>query len=222
MDTSKYTMSEISNEILFKMKQGGLQTKKIDFHKIVSEQIGAMSKPHVNISIDSGSFKYQKGTTWKASIIVSLFVLVQNLSSEGARRNAASELLIDITNVLIDENLGLELQNPLRPMNFINQTPDNFADAGYIIYKLDFSCSFLFEKTHEDSQDSGPFKSIMNYYYTQDPVDSIVDGQGLVSLSNILGGSAWSVYHFESIQGGSAGTQYQVVSINGGRAGSTY
>jgi len=212
----------ISTEILFKLKSAGIQTDDIDFQEIQDRNVGALQRPVANISINSGAFTKVTLTTYKQAIIVSVFLMVQELRGEYARRFMIYELVTQIAKVLLLEKLGLPLQDPLIPRSFNNVTDSKFADGGYIIYQLDFSCSFNIEK--EPEEDLGLLKLIVNQYFLQDPTDDgVLDAEGRVDLVTAYGGDAYSELFIKpSVYGGRAGSDYPAAGIYGGKAGSSY
>ncbi|MCK5450261.1 MAG: hypothetical protein KAI70_00695 [Candidatus Omnitrophica bacterium] len=212
---------EISNKIMFHLVKSGIEADHIGFDKLVDRQVGALQRPVANIAIDSGSFKKITLTSYKQFITISIFMMIQDLRSEEARRFKAYKLLTQIAKVLMLEKLGLDLQDPIMPTTFENVTDEKYSSAGYSIYKLDLTCSFNIEKDFE--KDLGTLHSIVNEYYLQEPSDDgIEDMEGLVVLQGICGGSADTVFKAAGVYGGRAGTTYTKPARYGGRAGSTY
>lgn len=215
---------EISNRILFHLKKSGLQTDSIDFNELVDREVGAMERPAANISINSGDYKKVTLTTYKEKCIVSIFLLVQNLRGEYARRFGVYKFITQLVKFLLLEKLGLPLQDSFKPVSFQNVTDDKFMKAGYVIYQLNMSCSYNISKGDaEINEDYGELERIVNHYFLQDPSDDgTQDIEGLVELLGFRGGNAYSIYRHSEIYGGRAGTKFEDQSVYGGKAGSTY
>lgn len=127
-------IEKISENVLIKLRSEGLDTDDIDFNELVDRQVGALMRPKVNVSINTGTFQKVTLQTYKVNLLVSLFVIVQNVSGEKERRFAAYALINAIINILLLEKLGLPLQDPLTPAGFNNVTDKAFSDAGYSLY----------------------------------------------------------------------------------------
>ena len=218
---SEEMKTEISNRILVKLKNAGILVKNVDFQAIRDRKVGALSQPAANISINSGTFQKVTLTTYKQAVIVSIFIMVQELRGEYARRFMIYELITSLAKVLLLEKLGLPLQDSLKPVGFNDVTDEKYSDAGYLIYQLNMACSFNIHKDEEE--DIGELESIVNHYFLQDPTDDgVQDAEGLVELYSALGGNAYSIFRLPVLFGGHAGSKFEDVSIYGGKAGSTY
>lgn len=212
---------EISNRILFQLREAGLKADSIQFNQLVDMKVGSLSKPAINISINTGNFQKVTLTTYKKICVVSIFIIVSDLRGEEKRRFAIYELLIGIAKILHLNKLDLPLQDPLKPVSYANVTDDRFMSAGLIVYELTMSCSYNID--FEAEEDLGELESIYNYYFLQDPTDDgVSDIEGLVELFGVRGGNAYSVYYLPAIYGGRAATEFEEAEIYGGKAGSTY
>jgi hypothetical protein len=90
------------------------------------------------------------------------------------------------------QDLGLNLQDHLRPLSFNNVTDKNFSDAGYSIYQINFLASYNFKKESPDDDEAVALRTIVSDYFLQDPVDDgVSDGQTIVILNGVWGGSPW-------------------------------
>ena len=208
----------ISDRVLEKLRQSGLDINDIDFQKILDMQVGTTMTPKVNISVDTGSFKQIAMRVHRANVVVSLILVATNLRGEKERKFKNYKLITGIIETLYLEKLGLDLQDPLTPVGFSNVTDERFNDAGYSLYQLDFVCSFNFEKSSVTG-DRGYLESIVNNYFLDDTNESI---ESYVLLNQIYGGDAWSNEFVETISGGYAGTSEFIENITGGNAVSTY
>jgi hypothetical protein len=130
-------------------------------------------------------------------------------------------LIEAIIATLILQDFGLPLQDALRPLSYNNVTDKTFSDAGYIIYQIDFYASFIFVKEATDDEDFGALRTIVSDFYLQSPDDGVSDGQTIVSLSRLYGGTAWSTAVATTF-GGHANSGFNYKPIYGGKASSTY
>lgn len=216
-------MIDISMAVLDKLNTGGLDVKHIDFEDLLNKNVPSLAKPKINISIDNGVFS--KMTMWKRKCkpTVMLHLIMQNMRSEEKRRFGILKLIEAIINVIDNQNLGLSLQDDFKAQNFTNVTTDDYAAANYILYNINFTCSFVYDTPNAEYDDTGELKLIMNNLFLQDPTDDgIADLTGQVDLATEIGGDAYSVYVTEPIYGGNANTEYEIESSRGGRAESTY
>lgn len=215
---------DISMNILDIMKHGGLQTEEIDFEEFLNSEVGTMVKPTVNISINSGVLSNVTQNSIKKCVPdIKLSLIVQDLSSEKGRRFEIYNLISKIIQILDKNDLNLDLQNPIDCKGFTNTTTDRYAEAGYIVFQIAMTCSFLYVSEIKDYEDIGEMKTIVNNYYLQDPSDDgVADESGQVDLDIVDGGTPFSEYPIEQIDGGYAGTEEYEEIINGGVPGSNY
>lgn len=214
---------DISMAILDKLNAGGLDTKHIDFEELLTGNIGSLAKPKINISINDGVFA--KMTMWKRKCKpnVMLHLILQNMRGEEKRRFGILKLIESIINVIDNQDLGLNLQDNFKAQNFTNVTTDDYAEKGYILYKINFTCSFVYDTPNADYDDIGELKLIMNNFFLQEPTDNgVADLTGQVDLATEIGGDAYSVYTTEPIYSGNAASVYEIEPSIGGRAESTY
>ena len=210
-------LKDICLEILNRLEYKGLQTSKISFDELVDKKVGALSRPAVNISINSSTFKKVTMQTYKAIPVISLFIMVQDLSNEESRRFQIYDLLEEIVNYLILQNLGLELQDDLLLQGWTNVTDEKYAGAGYQVYQINFTCSFNFTK-ESDEDDWGEFESIKTEYYLNPNDDGVCDQEGLIDLAEIYGGTALILHSEDAMYGGRAGSTHYLSAIYGGKA----
>jgi hypothetical protein len=158
-------IKSIVDKIAEKLKTGGLEISSVDFSELVNRTTGAISKPVANISVNSGKFKKITLTTFQNEIIVSIYLMVQELRGEGECREIAGLLIDGITQLLLMDDLDETLQEKLTPSTFTNVTDQKNSDAGYQIYKFDWYCSYNITATGKDEDDRGMLKGIFNKYY---------------------------------------------------------
>ena len=158
-------IKSIVDKIAEKLKTGGLEISSVDFSELVNRTTGAISKPVANISINSGKFKKITLTTFQNEITISIYLMVQELRGEGMCRQVVSELIDGIVQLLLMDDLDGTLQEKLSPSTFTNVTDQKYSDAGYLIYKIDFYCSYNITATGKDEDNRGMLKGIFNKYY---------------------------------------------------------
>ena len=210
------TLSQISEGILTYLEDAGVETRQIDFKEITDRAVGSLQRPAVNISINSGSWSKITLTAKKVNCKIDLLLLVQNLKGEKERRNDVYNLMEAIGDALFIVSLDLELQDLVQPRAFTNVTDARFNDAGYILYTMEFSCSFVQEKTEEDL---GILRSIVNNYIAD---DEIIGDEETVTVGAYYGGSAWVGNQLPDLDGGRANTVYWTEEIWGGYSSSTF
>lgn len=211
--------SRLSTAISERLNSAGIETIQLDFKQLQDRTVGAFSRPAINISINQSTYQRVTFTTYKAILVVTLFLLVSNQRGEKERRYQILDLIEAIVDALLLEKLGLELQDPLTPQSMDNVTDIEFAGAGYQIYQLKFSCSHNFTKIPGNEKDLGKLKKIVADYFLQ-PDDGIKDASSEILLTGLDGGDAYSKYG-KQIDGGSAGSKYKD-TYDGGDARSTY
>ena len=202
-------MVEISEKILEYLETAGIDTRQIDYKELVDRAVGSLQRPAVNISINSGNFEKLTMTKRKLHLVVSLFLVVQNLNSEKLRRFDVYRLVESVCSALFLLSLGLDLQDRLIPTGFSNVTDNTFASAGYQLFKIDFSCSYIYEEAQEDL---GMLRSIVNTYtnVVSTVLTAIVFGGtgATASIGNVFGGHANSEFNNTPIWCGNAQSTY--------------
>jgi len=218
-------LNEITENVLYKLREEGIETKELDFNSIVNKEGFIFKKPSVNIVISRATYKPITINRDKCTPVLSLYLVVHSLRSEKIRQNIMMDIIEGITQALLNEKLGLSLQDQIKPVDFQDVTPQEHADNSCLLYKLDFSCSYNIEKIPEDDRDIGILEAINNKYYAYMPEDDgIEDSEGQVNLIDAYGGTAFSVYVDDmDLYGGVAGTEdFFEGELYGGNAGSTY
>ena len=211
-------ITEIVNAIAETLEEAGVDTQQISFQEIIDRKVGALQRPAVNISVNSCRFTRITFNTYKADLVVTLTVMVQNLMGESTARTNVYDLLHALIQALYQVSMNLDLQDKMLPAQFTNVTDSNYAGAGYQVYQLDFNCSYNYTK--EEEFDEGMLARIVNTYMLvgQDP-----QTPRTLELDEVYGGTAWEEPHPESvIFGGTAANNDFVDEIFGGDAYSTY
>lgn len=212
--------SRLSTAISEKLNSAGIETVQIDFEQLQIRQVGALSRPAINISINQATYQKVTMSSYKATLIVTLYLFVANLRKERDRRFMILDLLEAIVDALLLEKLGLPLQDPLTPQSFDNVTDLTSAGAGQQIYQLKFSCSHNFTKVPDSEKDLGRLKKIVVDYFLHPNDDGIKDASSEISLTGVDGGDAYSEYG-RQVDGGSAGSKHKD-KYDGGDARSVY
>lgn len=212
---------KIVDGIAQRLNEGGIEVTHIDETQLWNNTAGNLSRPAINISVNSGNFEILTQREYKNRLAITLYLYVSDLSLRGEkqRRHKIYDLIDAIILCLFMQKLGLKLQDPLIPTNYSNITDTETAGAGYLRYQIDFECSYNFKHTPDDEQDLGRLKTIVCDYYLQ-PDDGISDSSSSISLTGVDGGSAFSDYS-RTIDGGHAGSKYKD-TYDGGDAKSTY
>ncbi|RLJ09034.1 MAG: hypothetical protein DRP15_04305 [Candidatus Aenigmatarchaeota archaeon] len=211
--------AKIVEGIAQRLNEGGIEVKHIDEAQIWNNSIGALSRPSINISVNSGSFDMETQREYKNKLLITLYLYVSDSRGEKKRRHKIYDLIDAIIFCLFMEKLGLPLQDPLIPINYSNVTDAEAAGRGCLRYQINFECSYNFKHIPDNEKDLGRLKAIVCDYYIQ-PDDGVSDSSSSTSLTGIDGGNAFSDYG-RSIDGGNAGSSYGG-SYDGGKAKSIY
>lgn len=164
-------IADISTRILDRLKGAGLDISQIDFKDLVSRSTKNLIRPAVNINIDSATKTKVTLTSDRVNLNISLILVMQNLRDEGFRKAGVYRLIQGVVETLTHQSLGLPLQDKLRFTSFRNLTDKTYQDAGYILYQVMFSCSYLVTYDDPEEKDLGWLNSIWCEYYLQHPED---------------------------------------------------
>jgi hypothetical protein len=161
-------IAEITEAILNRLKADGLEIREVGFKDLVDKTIN-LTRPAVNVVVQTATFDKVTLTTYKVRLDVSLIVVFQNVraGTEGeARRKAGIYKIIEaVIQSLLLQKLDLDLENPLFPVSFRNITSEEYAKAGYQLYQIQMWCSYNFSK--KDEEDLGWFDRILAEYYLE-------------------------------------------------------
>jgi len=204
-------MKEISEAILEYLQDAGINTRQIDYKEIVDRQVGSLQRPAVNISISRGNWEKVTMDKRKLNLTISLLLMVQNAKNEKKRRYDSYSIIEAISSALFIISMGLDLQDLIKPVSFQDVTDNKFADAGYQIYQVNFTCSYMYEQVKEDF---GLLRTIVNNYTMDDEIKLTT-----ILTSGYWGGSASEHGRLEdAIFGGRANTEFRQDPIWGGNA----
>jgi hypothetical protein len=208
-----YMSSQIVEKISERLNSTGIEVMNISMQEFLNNQVGSLSRPAINISVNNGLISKVTQRTYKNNLSVTLILIVSdlrgNITGENIRRKKVLDLIDAVIMSLFRQKLDLELQDPLIPENYSNITDLEAASAGYLIYQINFSCSYNFEYIPDDEKDLGYLKTIVCNYFLQDPSDDgKVDSSSQISLTGLDGGNAFS-NRVNVIDGGTAGSEYE-------------
>lgn len=209
-------MQSISEAILSYLENAGIDTRQIDYKEIIDRSVGSLQRPAVNISISSGAWQKITLDTKKVNLNVSLLILVQNIKGEKERRFEIYALIEAIADALFIVSLDLELQDLLEPVSFTDVTDTRFADAGYQLMQMQFTCSYNYRQVQEDE---GILRTLVNSYVRD---GELIGQTDTVAVGKYWGGSAFESSGLPPLDGGRAGTTYWQDPVWGGYSASTY
>ena len=167
-------MSELHAALVDAFKTNGLDVREIGFKDLIDKTIN-LDRPAVNITINEGRGAKVTLNTYKWVITVTLNIVFAHLKGgsvgEARRKEGVYKLIEAITQYVLCQKFGLELENPLFPMRFRNITSADLARAGFQVYALDFWGSFNTTYADPEDKDIGHLNSILNQYWLM-PGDS--------------------------------------------------
>ncbi len=196
----------------------------VDFRELISKEAGVASpRPCANISVNQATYKrITMNNVFNCSMLVSLFLCLAELDEEENRRGTL-KLIGAIDEFLFHADVGVDLQDRLEPAGFNNITHQEYMDAGFMLYQLNYKCSYN-TKT-ETEQDNGIITMIYNKYFLQKPSDDgVTDSEGRVDLDQIGSGDLHVAdLEGEDIDGGTPFTEHEEdeTDIYGGTPEST-
>ena len=165
-------MSDLQEGILTRLKSKGLDVRQFAFKDLIDGTIN-LTRPAVNIVINSATAKKISMTAYSQVLTVSVILVVQELkggtTGEGKRRSRTYDLIEALTDDLAIQNFGLPLENPMFPLGFNNLTNQQQAAVGIMMFEIRFWCSYLIRK-QDDSADYGTLANVL-LDYTLEPVD---------------------------------------------------
>jgi hypothetical protein len=167
-------MVQLTQAILDALKNNGLDVKEIGFKDLIDGTIN-LTRPAVNITINTASTQRVTLFTYKYKVIVSLIIVFPYLKGgpegEARRKAGVYDLIVSISNFIQGQKFGLPLENYITMNGFRNITTATYAKAGYQIYNLDFWTSFNVDATLPEYADQGTISSILADYWVI-PTDS--------------------------------------------------
>lgn len=169
-------MSDVVSGILDAIKAGGLDIQDIGFKDLIDGTINLKKPVGINITVEqSPNAQLVTLYEYKIRFNISLKIVVQWLPGgnvgQGRRKERVYDTIEAVSQVLLLQKLGLQLENPITPQSFRNITTNKLARAGYQVYEVIFWSTFITEYQEPQDKDGGIFASIDNKYWIM-PNDS--------------------------------------------------
>lgn len=171
-------MAELATRIKDRLKASGLNTKEVAYKDLIDKTIN-LTRPAVNVTINQAEAQKVTLYCFKYRLTVTLTIVVQYLKAapagEAIRKEKVYDLIEAITDSLLLQKLGLDLENPLMPMGFRNVTPYDLAIAGYQLYTVNFWCSYNHKVSELIDGDYGELAEILAKYWIEPNDDPATD-----------------------------------------------
>ena len=171
MEWIPYMIAALAEAITSKLKADGLDIREIGYRDLVDGTTINLTKPAVNVVVQSATYQQVTMTTYKARCDVSVYVVIQNMKpgipGDAQRREAVYAILEGVTQSLMIQKFVDEVEDmegPLFPESFRAVTSPEYARAGFQMYELRFWCTMAFTQA-DPAGDLGPFLSILANYY---------------------------------------------------------
>lgn len=159
-----------------------LNAKLTDVSRIAIDEAHSaqsLKVPAVDVIVFGGQF-VRVAQQWKVTPKVYVIVTFQNLRSVADRRRGVYPILQAIVALLVDNKLGLKI-DALAPKRLDNITEESEANAGKIVFQIEFETGFIIAK--QDDEVITDLLRIGLSYYLQDPADDdVADATDLVTL----------------------------------------
>jgi hypothetical protein len=165
-------LTDLTQSILDALKNQGLDVREIAFKDLVDGTIN-LTKPAVNITINTGSSQRVTLFTYKYKVIVSLIVVFPcnkgGPTGEAQRKAGTYDLLVSIANFIQGQKFGLPLENYITMNGFKNITSEKYAKAGYQLYLTEFWTAFNVDAQQPEYADQGTISAILADYWITPP-----------------------------------------------------
>lgn len=169
-------MSSVVAGVIDAIKGAGIECQDIGFKDLIDGTVNLKKSIGLNVTIEQSpvsSLVTLYDYKWRFNLSVK--VVVQHLQGgnigQGRRKEKIYDTLEAISQVLMIQKLGLDLENPLTPLSFKNITSNKLARAGYQVYELVMWGSYIQSYTEPQDQDGKTLVSIDNKYWLM-PNDS--------------------------------------------------
>ena len=167
-------LADIETKVADRLNLKLAEPKRVD----VDEAHTALAVPAIDVVVGGGSFD-RIAQKYKITPSVYVIVTFQHLRSTSDRRKGIYPIVEAIVACLVGQNLGLTI-DALVPIRMDNITNQEEAEAGKLVYQLEFRTGFIFERM-TDEQIGDLLKVGLNYYLK--PGDDTADASDLVSLT---------------------------------------
>ena len=164
-------IAALAEAITKRLKADGLDIREIGYRDLVDGTTINLTRPAVNVVVQSATYQQVTMTTYKARCDVSVFVVVQNvkpgIAGDAQRREAVYAILEGVTQSLMIQKFAddvPDMEGPLFPESFRNVTSPDYARAGFQVYELRFWCTLDFTQV-DQAGDYGYLWSILAKYY---------------------------------------------------------
>ena len=136
-------------------------------------------RPWVRVLITDVKFRKLTANKYKAVLVLSVGLEIQNLKDDGERRKAAYPVISGIIELLSNSRLGIDI-DPLVPVRASDTTPyDIEASTGTLRYQIDFTTGMQITIPEIDA--GNLLKLSVDYFLR--PGDDIADATDETDLS---------------------------------------
>jgi len=136
-------------------------------------------RPWVRVLITDVKFRKLTANKYKAVLVLSVGLEIQNLKDDGERRKAAYPIIMGIINLISNNRLGIDI-DPLVPVRASDTTPyDVESSVGTLRYQIDFSTGMQVTIPEADAGDL--LKLSVDYFLR--PGDDVADASDEHDLS---------------------------------------
>lgn len=165
---------EIEKSLVSLLKEKSINVNDVSFGK----GLEIPNFPYITVNVESGRFTRIANEKYKVVLKIALYVFSKNLRTEADRRMGIYALIDGISGLLLDNNLGLEIE-PLRILEFENITNEEMANQKIIVYRISLETSYVLDvKSYETYEDL--LRIALDY--SLKPGDDVADASDLITL----------------------------------------
>lgn len=162
-----------------------INTKLASVHRVAIDEAhspNSLKLPGVDVIVGGGKFvRVAQNYKLKASVYV--VVTFQHLRSVADRRAGVYPILESIAALLIGNQFELKV-DALTPVRLDNITEKEEAEAGKIVFQIEFETGFIITK--QSDEELVDLLTIGLNYYLQDPADAVVDATDIITCEAIV------------------------------------
>lgn len=140
----------------------------------------SLKLPGVDVIVAGGAFS-RVAQQYKITPQVFVVVTFQNLRSTQDRRKGVYPIIESILALLIGQKFGLAIDG-LKPKRLDNITEEKEAEAGKIIFQIEFETGFIIE-AQSDEELVDLLTVGLNYYLQEPSDDDVADATDEITLS---------------------------------------